>query len=264
MKDMNSALYSGTVLHHRHAPKRHKLSYRVFSLLLDLDELPGLTKRLRLFSVEGWNLFSFRHKDHGRGDGGCLKEYAIETCRQAGATDPIKRVELLFYPRLWGYSFNPLAVYFCYDESDALAAIIYEVTNTFGERHSYVLPAPGEGNLRHQCDKEFYVSPFLPMEGRYHFHIRPPAEKVVLGIQQKSSNGAALNAVFVGEREELSDLTLMKALLSNPAMTAKVIVGIHWEALKLWRKGIPFHQRPAPPVQPFTVIQSEKSLGKSS
>ena len=260
MREFRSAIYSGTVVHHRLAPRKHKLSYRVFSLLLDLDEVAALDEKLRLFSANGSNLFSFQWKDHGRGDGSCLKQYAMDTCMQAGTKSPIDRVELLFYPRLWGYSFNPLAVYFCYDHGGDLAAIIYEVTNTFGERHSYVLPT-ADGKLRHQCDKQFYVSPFLPMEARYHFHIRPPADKVVLGIQQKSENGAALNAVFIGQRETLGDGALLRALLGNPAMTAKVIVGIHWEALKLWRKGVPFHKRPSPPEQPFTVIQPERNLG---
>lgn len=256
-----SAIYTGRVTHHRLAPKAHKLSYRVFSLLLDLDELPALDRGLGLFSWNRGNLVSFHSGDHGDRKGG-LKAYAQQLCVEAGAANPPARVELLCYPRLWGYAFNPLAVYFCYDDQDRIDSVIYEVRNTFGERHSYVLPRNGDDDiLRHACDKRFYVSPFMPMEARYRFRIRPPGDEVMLGIAQQSPDGARMNAVFTGQRRELGNAALARTLGATPLMTFKVMSGIHWEAFKLWRKGLPFHKRPAPPSAPYTVITSTPKEG---
>ncbi|RED45790.1 DUF1365 domain-containing protein [Aestuariispira insulae] len=259
---LNSALYHGTVIHHRLAPKRHRLKYSVFSWLIDLDELPDLDRYLRLFSWNGANLFSFHDRDHGARSGEALKDYAQRLCAEAGSEDMIEKVFLLCYPRLWGYSFNPLSVYFCYRADGEMAACIYEVRNTFGESHSYVMPAIRPGVIRHSCNKTFYVSPFLPMEARYQFHIRPPGETVTLGICHEAEDGAKLTAVFAGTRQPLGDRHLLTALAGNPMMTVKVMAGIHWEALKMWRKGFAFHARPAPPETPYTVISTRDIAGK--
>ena len=251
-----SALYTGRVLHHRMHPKTHRLAYRVFSLLIDLDELPSLDRDLRFFSWNRRNAVSFHNADHGSTDGSDLKSYAQGLCREAGSTGELGRVELLCYPRLWGYAFNPLSVYFCYDRHDRVAAMIYEVRNTFGERHSYVLPKSGETDvLHHRCEKQFYVSPFIAMDGEYHFRVAPPAEKISLAIRQSSGGRPLMNAAFVGDRKDLSAENLLSAVARNPVMTFKVMAGIHWEALKLWRKGLSFHRRPAPPAHAYTVAQ---------
>lgn len=253
-----SALYLGRVLHHRMHPKTHRLVYRVFSLVLDLDELPVIDRKLRLLSWNRNNVLSFHNADHGPADGSDLKAYAHGLCREAGATGDLSRVELLCYPRLWGYVFNPLSVYFCYDQTDRVSAMIYEVRNTFGERHSYVLPkSESSGILRHGCAKKFYVSPFMAMEADYQFRVAPPGETVSVAIRQSSGGRPHMNAAFVGERRPLTSGNLASAIARNPMMTLKVMGGIHWEALKLWRKGLTFHRRPSPPAHPFTVIHQD-------
>ena len=252
----HSAIYAGRVLHHRFHPKTHRLVYRVFSLLIDLDELAALDRDLPMFSWNRWNVLSFHNRDHGDRDAGDLKTYAHRICREAGTTAELGRVELLCYPRLWGYVFNPLSVYYCYDTAGRVAAIIYEVRNTFGESHSYVLPNSREdGVLRHECAKKFYVSPFMSMDADYRFRVHPPGPRMNLAIRQSSGGRTMLNAAFVGERRALTSSNLARVVAQNPLMTLKVIGGIHWEALKMWGKGFSYYRRGSPPRQPFTVVE---------
>lgn len=241
---MNSALYAGIVMHARLRPKRHKLRYRVFSLLLDLDELPRLDRELKWFGHNKAALFSFHDKDHGAGDG----EIGPWVAGQLAAANIVlerPKITLLCYPRILGYVFNPLTVYFCHD-GDVLRAILYEVHNTFGERRTYVIPAAGGGPVTQNCAKEMYVSPFVPMDCAYRFHIEPPDQKVVVRIDESDGEGLFLTASFAGERRPLSDAALLKAWFAYPLMTLKVTAAIHWEALRLWLKGVPvFRHRAA-------------------
>lgn len=227
-----SALYIGMVVHRRLRPKAHKLRYRVFSLLLDLDELPEL--KLRWLGVNRPGLLSFREADHG--DGGPLRPWVAARLAEVGivAAGPVR---LLCYPRMLGYVFNPLTVYFCHHGDGRLAAIIYEVHNTHGERHAYVLPG-GAGTVRHSCGKAFFVSPFMPMDCVYHFTINPPGETVSVGIVESDEEGTLLTASFAGERENLTDAALLRAVLAHPLMTLKVTLAIHWEAVRLLLKGL--------------------------
>lgn len=233
-----SALYAGTVVHTRLRPKRHKLSYRVFSLLLDLDELEDLSARLRLFGHNGPAIFSFHDSDHGDGARGGLRVWAEAQLSAAGIDLPHPAIRVLCYPRIWGYVFNPLTVFFCSDAAGALRAILYEVTNTFGERRTYVIRPDGASPIAHSCAKELYVSPFVPMDCTYDFLIAPPDEKVLVRINESDSEGLLLVASFAGARRELTDATLLKALVAYPLMTLKVTLAIHWEALRLWLKGV--------------------------
>ncbi|MGB3338861.1 MAG: DUF1365 domain-containing protein [Devosia sp.] len=227
-----SGIYTGIVAHKRLRPKRHKLSYRVFSLLLDLDELPRLS--LRWLAVNRAGLLSFRESDHG--DGGPLRPWVAARLAEAGieADGPVR---MLCYPRMLGYVFNPLTVYYCYRADGTLAAIIHEVHNTHGERHAYVLPG-GEGTVRHSCAKTFFVSPFMPMDCIYHFTITPPGDSVSVGIVEGDAEGTLLTATFSGQRSELTDAALLRAVLTHPLMTLKVTAAIHWEAVKLLLKGL--------------------------
>ncbi len=227
-----SGIYTGMVVHKRLRPKRHRLSYRVFSLLLDLDELPTLS--LRWLAVNRPGLLSFREADHG--DGGPLRAWVAARLAGAGivADGPVR---LLCYPRMLGYVFNPLTVYFCHRGDGGLAAVIYEVHNTHGERHAYVLPA-GEGVVRQSCAKAFFVSPFMPMDCVYHFTITPPGESVSVGIVEQDGEGTLLTATFSGQHEPLTDAGLLKAVFAHPLMTLKVTAAIHWEAIKLLLKGL--------------------------
>jgi len=266
MNGLRSALYVGKVWHRRWRPKTHSLDYRVFSALIDLDELPELARRSRLLSHNRFNLFSIMDRDFGPGDGSQLKPWVAAQLRGAGLEADDLRVGLLCYPRMFGYAFNPLSVYFCRRAGDGtLIAILYEVHNTFGERHCYLIPAPRDGGptVRQSCAKSFYVSPFIDMQARYHFRITPPAgvpaagDRLAVVIHQTDMAGRLLEAAFVAERRAWSDAALLSLLASHPLMTVKVIAGIHWEALKLWLKGVKLVPHPAPPANLVTVISGD-------
>lgn len=239
-----SGLYAGDVMHERRRPKRYRLDHRVFSLLLDLDELPELDKTLRLFGYNGWAPLSFRDADHGDGGTTPLRQWVDRQLMTAGV-EPGGRVRVLCYPRMFGYVFNPLTVYFCHAKCGKLATILYEVSNTHHERHTYVLPVtdPDANAVRHSCRKAFFVSPFVPMGCRYDFRVAPPGERVVVSILEHDDDGPLLTAKFSGRRKALSDAAIAWAILTHPLMTIKVIAAIHWHALRLWLKGVP--------VQPY-------------
>ncbi len=236
---LNSALYTGHVVHMRHRPRRHRFRYRVFSLLLDLDELETLDSGLRLFGHNRAALFSFHDRDHGGLTPGSLKAWVLDQLENADLAEDGMRIEILCYPRILGYVFNPLTVYFCYRRDASLAAILYEVCNTFGERRTYLLPVGDQSAaVRQATAKQLYVSPFMPMDCTYHFHIDPPGHDVAVRINETDEDGPLLYAAFTGERKPLTDGTLLRAFLTYPLMTFKVMAGIHWEALRLWLKGI--------------------------
>ena len=251
-----NALYQGQVIHHRLRPRRHRLVYRVFSVLLDLDELPDVANRLRLLSHNRSNLFSFHDADHGPGDGSSLRGWVDAQLAAAGIAPDGGRVEVLCYPRILGYVFNPLTVYFCRRADGALAAVLYEVNNTFGERHSYLIPVddPSAPVVRQACDKRLYVSPFNDVSGGYRFRVVAPDDRVEVIINYVDDQGMILHAAFRGARRPLSDAALAGAFLRYPLMTFKVIAGIHWEALRLWRKGLRLIRRPAPPAEGVTIV----------
>ena len=234
-----SALYEGWVMHRRITPRHHRFKYRVFAMLLDLDELPGLDRRLSLFAYNRGGLFSFQDRDHG--DGRPVNVWLDDLLAKAGISAGGRR-RVLCYPRIMGYVFNPLSVWFCDDERGALKAIIYEVHNTYDERHAYVLPAGSDEKLvRHGCPKQFYVSPFLSRDCRYHFRIRPPGEDIAVAIHEEEAGRPILNASFAGARKALTDGALVRMLLRYPLMTLKVMVAIHYEAVRLMLKGVRRH-----------------------
>ncbi|PXF28922.1 hypothetical protein WH50_23550 [Pokkaliibacter plantistimulans] len=243
---MNSCLYPGTVMHHRFKPRVHRFVYRVTAWLFDLDELPVLDQQLTGFSYNAPNLFSLCDADHGLEPGQSLRDFADEINARHGLPRPA-RVELLCYPRILGYAFNPLAIYFCYNTAGQLQATLHQVSNTFGQRHLYVIPAEPsrqQGVRYQQADKVFYVSPFIDMDCRYRFRILPPAERVSVAIRQTDPEGVLLHAVFSAERQPLSQRGLWRQFLAMPLMTVKVMAAIHWEALRLWLKGVRLVPRP--------------------
>jgi len=251
-----SRLYSGTVFHRRLRPRVHKLSYRVFYMLLDLDELPSLARRLRLFAHNRFSLFSFHDKDHGDGSGRPLRGWIETQLSRAGIDLGGGRIAVLCLPRVLGHVFNPLTVYFCHRADGGLVAMLYEVNNTFGERHSYLIPVetPGAGVVSQGCDKAFYVSPFLPVSGRYHFKVLRPGARLALTIRESDEGGAMLTASFAGTARLFTDRQLAITFLQHPLLTLKVVGGIHWEALRLWLKGIKLADRPAAPSSPVTIV----------
>lgn len=246
-----SCLYVGSVFHRRLGPRPHRFRYRVFWLLIDLDEIGALDRRLRLFSYNRFNLFSLFDRDHGDGRNAPLRAQAEALLAERGLDVDGGAIRLLCMPRTLGYDFNPLSVYFCHRRDGALAALIYEVHNTFGERHSYVLPATAtEGPARQGCDKTFFVSPFLPMGLRYEFRVSPPGETIVVSIQASGPDGPALYANLSGRRRDLVDRQLLRVALAIPLVALKATAAIHWEAARLLGKGVTYLGRARPDAAP--------------
>jgi DUF1365 family protein len=240
-QDEAAALYFGDVMHARLKPMGHRFSYRVMSLLVDLDRLDEADRLSPLFAVNRAALYSFHEADHGERDGTSLRAYAQRCAASRGIDLSGGRVTLLCYPRLFGYTFNPLSVYFCYRADGTLALMIYEVRNTFGDIHAYVLPVqPGEtsrAGIRQEQDKLFYVSPFIEMAMRYRFRISPPGEDVKLRILETGRDGPLLAATFTGRRHALTSAALLRSFAALPLLTFKIMAAIHWQALRLWLKG---------------------------
>ncbi|MEO5806662.1 DUF1365 family protein [Devosia sp.] len=236
----DGAIYTGDVVHKRARPKRHSLRYRVFSMLVDLDRLDAMDEKLRLFSLNRFNLVSLYLKDFGAHDGSSVSTFIRRKAQAAGLGERVARIRMLAYPRMFGFAFNPLTVYYLDDAAGQTIMLVYEVRNTFGEHHFYQAVVDGLGeDITHSAAKAFYVSPFNAVEGTYRFSIRPPAEKVFMGITLSTGEGGVLTAYFEGEHRSLSDWMLLKLTLAYPFMTAKVVMGIHWEAMLLWLKGVP-------------------------
>jgi len=256
-----SALYVGSVMHRRVRPRPHRLRYRIFSLLLDLDEIDALSDRLWLFSRNRFNLFSFHDRDYAGRDAEPLRLQVERSLAAAGIYLGGGAIRLLTMPRILGFAFNPLSVYFCYDHGGALRATLYEVNNTFGERHSYLLPVEeAAGLIRQDCAKAFHVSPFMAMDMRYAFRIVAPVERLSIAITGSDADGPILTAVHRAERRLLNDAMLAATFLTHPLLTLKVVAGILWEAAKLWAKGMPVHHRPVPPPHPVTIEPARREV----
>ncbi len=248
-----SAVYRGEVVHKRFRPKRHYLRYRVFSLLLDLDELPAIDRQSRMFGYNRPRPLSFYDRDHGPLTGEPLRPWVERHLHSAGLPVDGGAIRLLCYPRIFGYVFNPLSTYFCYRRDGGLMAILYEVCNTFKERHTYVIPvdAAQQGVIKQRCGKHLYVSPFVGPDADYHFRILPPDTTVNIVIRQEDTDGLLLAASFRGTRQPFDDAVLARLLAAFPFMTLKVTAAIHWHALKLFLKGLRVfrHEAARQPVQ---------------
>jgi uncharacterized protein len=254
-------LYSGKVMHQRMKPFGHRFEYKVFSLLLDLDQLQRADRLSRLFSVNRFNLVSFKEADHidtrispvEKG----IRAYADRLFANAGMQRPA-RIELLAYPRVFGHAFNPISLYYAYDDAGLLTGMIYEVRNTFGERHTYVCPVePGQltqAGLRQTRTKIFHVSPFIEMGMRYDFRVRAPGGELQFRILESDGEGPLLAASFSGKATPLSTASLAAQLAKIPFLGFKIVGGIHFEALRLWLKGAKFKRSPPPP-EPASYVQ---------
>jgi DUF1365 family protein len=220
----------------------HALRYRLFQIFLDLDEAPALGAGSRIFGFNRAALLSFREGDHGDGSDAPLKAQ-IEARVEAAGLKAGGAVRVLCLPRVLGFVFNPITVYFCHDGGEALSAVIYEVNNTFGNRIFYVLPASGQP-IRQSVAKAMHVSPFMDMDLDYDFTLGRPAEGFGITIRVARDGELVLTASFHGRRKPFTDAALLRAWAGHPLLTLKVVAGIHWEALKLWRKGLKFRTNP--------------------
>jgi len=250
---MNSALYVGSVSHRRKAPFEHRLRYRTYSLLVDLDELDGLTERLYLLSRNRWNLFSVHDRDHGARNDSQMRAWFDEQLRHTNIDLGDGRVEVLLFPRLLGYTFNPLTVWFGYRADGSLGVVLYEIHNTFGHSRSHLVPITDEAPHRHSFAKDLHVSPFFDREGSYSFTLRPPRSRFSVSIDYATANEDLLTATMVGVRRELTDGALARVFLTHPLLTLKIIGGIHWQALRLLLKGARYRPVPEPPNTAVSV-----------
>ena len=239
---MNSCIYNGEVTHTRFKPVKHFLKYKTFSILVDLDEINQLDKSIVIFSHNKFNIFSFYDKDHGDRDGGNLKEWVILNMKKFNIKENITNIKVLCYPRIFGYVFNPLSIFYCY-EKDKLIAIFYEVKNTFNEQHTYIFKIKKNEEIVQKCKKKFYVSPFMDMETYYNFKLKNPNDKLSVFIKQTDAEGTILTATQTGEKKEFNFKQLAINFLKYPLMTIKIIGSIHYEALLLWKKGAIYKRR---------------------
>ncbi len=253
---MTSALYRGTVVHQRFKPRRHRLRYRLAQMRFDLDAMPAL----RLFSHNRFNLVSFHDRDHLDGSGGSLRGQVEHALTEAGLRPDGGAIRLLCMPRILGHAFNPISVFFCHRRDGRLLALLYEVNNTFGQRHSYLIPVedPDAATIRQQCDKAFYVSPFMRMDMTYAFRVVPPGETTAVVVHGDDAEGRVITASFTGTRGDLSDAALAGMLLRHGLLSLKVLGAIHWAAVRLWLKGLRIQPRPPAPDHDGTIVTSQQ------
>lgn len=245
---MNSCLYECTVMHRRLAPKKHEFVYRIFLFLFDLDELSEIERRVPFFSVNTPNLYSLRDEDyfqfHSRGIRQNLETFL------ATQNLPVRpaRIQLLTLPRLLGYTFNPVSVFFCFDENDRPLTSVIQVGNTFGELKPYLVPCdPSAPGFHVRVPKNYYVSPFSELDLEFDFRFDQPGRRLRLAIDDYRGGERVLVSTVTGAREELTAANLARFSIRYPLVTLKVIFLIHWEALRLWLKKIPFRLKEAEP-----------------
>ena len=238
---MNSCIYNGVVTHTRFKPIKHFLKYNTFSFYIDLDEIKKLDNDNPIFSYNRFNIFSFYDKDHGDRDGKPLKIWVLDNLKKFNINENINKIKLLCYPRIFGYVFNPLSVFYCY-EDNSLKAIFYEVKNTFNEQHTYIFKVK-DNKIEQKCKKKFYVSPFMDMDTYYNFKLLNPNEKLSISIKQTDKEDVVLTAVQTGTRKEFTFKQLIINFFRYPLMSIKIISAIHFEALLLWKKGAIYRKR---------------------
>lgn len=234
-----SRIFVGEVMHMRLKPVRHQFRHRMIALWLDVDRLEETARDRRFFGYNRFNLFGFYDKDHGPRDGSALRPWVEARLAETGAARPA-RIMALCFPRVLGHEFNPITVYYCYDEADRLSGLVYEVKNTIDGQHAYpVRLDPMETEHRHARRKDFYVSPFIGMDKSYRFLIFDPVEKLRLRINESDADGLELIATWTGKPEAMSDAGILRRALTHPLMSVKVVALIHWHALRLLLKGAP-------------------------
>lgn len=249
-----ACLYPARVMHQRHIAPLYRFVYRVFYVLVDVDRLDELHARHRFFSRNRFNLLSLHDRDHGDGRG--LRIWAERILKAGGIDLHGGRIRLLAMPRVLGMAFNPISLWYCDDRKGIPRAVIAEVNNTFGEKHSYLLTsglASGAGPFSYEQvyekDKVFHVSPFLPVAGQYQFRLTPPGASLACGIFERRDGARVVDATLTAQALELTDGAMLKQVLRLPWQMLKVVLGIHWEALKIWLRGGRFHPSPAPPQE---------------
>ena len=246
---MNSCLYECSVMHHRFSPKVHHFAHDLFMFYLDLDELDLVAQKIHLFSHNLRNLYSFRDPDHEPAGPGPLKERIVRFIQQQGIDPgPFSRVMLLTLPRIFGYIFNPISIYYCFDSAGKPLCAVAEVGNTFREMKLYLLrqeELTAGTTFAQIVPKHFYVSPFSSLDLNFDFKLKIPAGELNLKIDDLDGGEKVLITTLRGRRAELTNRNLWWFTFKFPLLTLKVIFLIHWHALRLWLKGVPFHRKAA-------------------
>lgn len=258
-----AVLYTLRVMHRRHVAPQYRFVYKIFSVLFDIDQLDTLHESRRLFSHNRFNVLSFDDRDHGRGERGGLRAWAESVCRTQGIELAGGRIRLLAQPRMFGFAFNPVSFWYCEHADGSLRAVIAEVRNTFGEKHSYLLssasletgasaglPLPYEQTLNK--DKVFHVSPLFDLVGRYHFQFGEPGEKLRVVLKETREGLPLIDTAMAGEASRFTDAETLRQCLRMPVQAVKGLAGIHWQALKIWLRGARFHKKPSPPEAEVT------------
>lgn len=241
---IESGLFVGTLRHRRFEPVEHAFTYRLFMALLDIDRLPDLMRVSRLTSYNRFNWASFHDRDHFGDPARPLRErLALDAARQ-GIDLPDGPVLLLTHLRYLGYGFNPVSFFYCFDAVGRLQTVLAEVSNTFGGAHNYWLrPEPEARGFRAAAAKSLYVSPFLPVDLDYRFSLTPPADSLVAHMETVRAGLVGFDATLSLERRPWDAAEIRRALFRHPAQTAQVVAAIHWQALRLWWKGVPLVPR---------------------
>lgn len=249
---MRSRLYVGTVMHARLAPVEHAFHYPAFVFALDVDELAGLDRKLRLFGANRGSLFSLHEADYLGDRNGDLRGKLERRIATAGGAFDLDRIVLVTTPRVLGHVFNPVSFYYCYDADEQLAGVVAEVNNTFGEGHVYVLPSAearfdDDDNARWRAAKEFHVSPFNDLGGDYAFRLAPLGRRLDVRIDIRREGGCAFRSRLSGSARPLSDAGLLRLAATYPLTAALTLPRILWQAYKLhYRRGLPVFEKPAP------------------
>ena len=261
---VNSCLYECIVFHRRIEPKRHEFRYKVFYALIDLDELELIGERLKLLTVNRPGLYGFYEKDHISRGSSSIRENISRYLETQGIKTPLGRIRLLTLPRILGYVFNPISIYFCDDLNGNPLTSVAEVGNTFGEWKPYLVPLTDGGTFHNRVVKYFYVSPFSDLDLEFDFRFRLPGERLQIEIDDYRGETRELMSTLSGKILPLTDGNLLLFSFKYPFLTLQVIFGIHWHALRLWIMGLRAHRKEANPELQRNVHRPHKSLANSS
>ncbi len=243
-----SCLYECAVMHRRLLPKRHEFAYRIFLFYLDLDELAEISNRIPFFSHNGSNIYALRNEDYFQFHSAGLRANLETFLETQGVTIKPARIRLLTLPRFLGYTFNPISIFFCFDENDHPLTSVVQVGNTFGELKPYLVPVDSITKGFHvRVAKNYYVSPFSPLDLEFDFRFDLPGNRLRIAIDDFEGKEKVLLSTLTGPRVELTAWNLARLTFKYPLITTKVIFLIHWEALRLWLKRFPHRRKEADP-----------------
>lgn len=246
---MTSSIYTGTLRHRRFKPVQHEFTYPLFMVFLDIDRLPELMQVSGFTGYNQWNWASFEERDHFGNPELPLRQRLADDAARAGIALPKGPIFLLTHLRYLGYNFNPISLFYCYDQAGELKTVLAEVNSTFGESTNYWLSEanqlPSLNSSHYRCPKAMHVSPFMPMELDYDFILTPPGDRLVAHMNTLHEGSPNFDATLTLDRQPWSATALHRTLLSHPWMTARVITAIHWQALKLFLRRTPVFTHPA-------------------